>query len=165
MKSCSASAKNSWMELAANIKPNYFVTIAFNLPIKRCFSNTISAERFYRAQLKKIIGRLDKKLVGKNYLKECRKQFRCEGLAIPEHIASNGHYHILLRYTRCDLESFKKALSIVLNGLHMDFVTYDVQLIDDLKPLERYCFKEYNSSLHNDISTRFIILSEFHSTL
>ena len=73
-------------ELALSIDPIFFATAAFN--------DFASLQRGYDA-LKFFHSKLDRKLLGKHYYKQPRKN-RTLFLAFPEHIESNLHYHLVI---------------------------------------------------------------------
>lgn len=77
--------RDSLVELCRDkIKPNYFITLAFN---RR--ANTYTAKR----NLKHFFSGIEQKTLGRHFYKT--NDSRIRAIAFAEHIKSNFHYHIL----------------------------------------------------------------------
>ena len=80
--------QNAYQDWLPSLEADLFITLNFNRPV------TIQGAR---SQLKEFVGRFDRSLLGRKYLKTPSSQ-RTSGSAAIENPDRNTHFHLLLRY-------------------------------------------------------------------
>ena len=128
---------------------DYFVTLSFN----DYHSVTVA-----RDKVKAFQARMDRKLLGRKWYKKPTTD-RLFFIAFPEHINSNFHYHLLLKFPKCPIEIMAKHM---IDCMWKDIVpkgSTNTQLIQNDGCIQ-YCLKEqYKSQNYGS----FIISSEFNN--
>lgn len=144
------------MKLSYNSRPRvddqnftYFVTLVFN----RC--ETIDSAR---KKLRMFHQKLDRKILGVDWYKKPHDQ-RTFFIAFPEHIASNLHYHLLVKVRDEYKGRFEEHAPSVWEGL-VKSGSINIQEIYDERGLISYCVKEQHK---NQNFQSFIISTEFSS--
>lgn len=80
--------REAWVSWLSEMEFNWFATITFNP------SSQMSLKSGYK-RLSKLIGHVDRAIVGKKYLRQPNK--RLFGVAVAENVSSNFHYHMPFR--------------------------------------------------------------------
>jgi hypothetical protein len=159
------SLKNAWLQLIYDNQYNYFITIAFN-PNEQKIGHFSIDKRYEYAKniLKQFMNRLDRKLIGSNYLRKSKAKYRLEGIACPENLASNMHFHIC---AKTNLNVSPQAIKNIMNDIAIDMnlqgFTFDVQDIYNIEFAAKYILKGINFNKLNSNMNNIIILSEFHA--
>ncbi len=129
------------------IRPNFFVTLAFN--------DTPSVEAA-KDKLKKWSGDLDRNYLGPKFHKKPIED-RTFFIAFPEHLGSNFHYHLLAKIDCDRWLNFRNDVDECWND-NVQSGTTDTKLIYNLEGCIRYISKDVHKSINNE---NYIISDEF----
>ncbi len=135
----------------------HFVTLTYN---QTDFYKPRQTLAIARDKLKHFHAKLDDKLLGSSWYKKPREE-RTFFIAFPEKIATNMHYHLLMRLHKRHEETFKAAASNIWKSI-VRSGTFDCQAFDTAPNPEgflSYASKEQGKALNFNnsiISTEFL---------
>ena len=144
------SALSAWLQTHDH---NCALTLAFN-------DGALSVD-FIKDRAKELLNRLDRKMLGKRYLKQPDK--RIQGIFFIEKIGSNAHLQASLKINTKNFEGeFRRLLTTVLIKTEWSKLcqkgSVDVQMIRENERWQGYVTKEYQ---RHDFAEHFFFAEEF----
>ena len=149
-----AKALVTWLN-ALNF--THFLTLTFNTSDYHKPQDTL---QFARNQLRDFHKRLDRRLLGSRWYKKSKEQ-RTFFIAFPEKIATNMHYHLLVRINDVNEKKFNECAEKIWKTV-VPSGTFDCKILrhaPDAKGYASYVTKEQHKVMnfnHTIVSTEFL---------
>lgn len=144
--------RKAYIQLCGQFQPNTFITLATNQTLSTCQMKK-KMDRFF--------GHMDRKLMGHTWLQQ-PISMRTDGIGFIEHINSNIHAHLLVRFNKGNEWGRAKY------GEHYwrkicESGSVEIKPISDTRQLASYCSKEMVSRSF-DPHEQIVLLRDFMPT-